>query len=252
MDNLIWTQFEYPGDVAKAVQGAEGFQSTFGRLATHPYNESNPENSFWWLFPTGKGFQNWPAYRCGKFVFYRPWGSNAIRAGLHFEKGVSKELASAFGTAKGRHFEMTSSWLWHSLLKNLRDGSLALALDKIRDTTGEGAEFTISVSVPLDEHTLTEKATEYRFRNAFKDRIIHTNTKLGEREIPGIEQAENLSDLANRLEAMNSGPGTMLWVDFIVGLDIPINNEGSGQPWTGTEVWNNLLEPFSPWIRIEN
>ncbi|GAM10431.1 hypothetical protein OR1_02720 [Geobacter sp. OR-1] len=251
MDTNIWTQFDFPGDMAKAVQTADGFKSTFGHLATHPYNINDPERSWWWLFPTGKGYSNWPAYQCGKFVFYKPWGVNAIRTGLIFEKGVCKELASAFGSAKAKHFEMTDRWMWHSLLKSLRDNSLAQALDKIRERTGEGPEFTLSVTVPMDDKVLSDKDTVYRFRSAFKDRVIHVSTKQEEREIPGIEAVESLPAMADCLEAMHAGKGKMLWVDFIVGLDIPVGESGVTAPWTGTEVWDNLLEPFSPWIKTE-
>jgi hypothetical protein len=38
---------------------------------------------------------------------------------------------------------------------------------------------------------------------------------------------------------------------FLETLDISIGKQGTGPPWKGTEVWNNLLEPFSPWIRRE-
>ncbi|QXE87401.1 hypothetical protein KP003_03050 [Geomonas nitrogeniifigens] len=251
MDKTIWTQIPYPGDLAKAVQGADGFKTRFGRLATHPYNEENPDNSFWWLFPTGKGFQNWPAYRCGKFVFYRPRGSNAIRAGLHIEKGVCKELAEAFGSTRGRHFEMTKAWIWHLLLQDLKNGAMATALGDIQTRSGMAPEFTISVCAPLDEHTLTEKATEYRFRTVANEGLFHFCTKPGEREITGIEQVTSLSTLACTLEAMGKGPGTMLWVDLIIGLDIPISADGPGPNWSGTEVWEGVLEPFSPWIRTE-
>jgi hypothetical protein len=247
----VWTQIVDPGEMARSVIAAEGFKSAFGHLATHPYNENDPENSFWWLFPTGKGFENWPAYHCGKFVFYRPWNSKTIRAGLHIEKGITRELAKAWGTAKAGHFAVTNRWMWHSLLKSLRDGSLTNALSNIRKRTGVGVEFTISVSVPLDEPILTEKATEYRFCSMSSDELHHSKTRHGEKEIPEIEQVKSLSDLATCLESMITGDGGMLWVDVIAGLDISIGKQGTGPPWKGTEVWNNLLEPFSPWIRRE-
>lgn len=81
------------------------------QLAVHPYNVIEPERSIWWLFPPTRGRGNWPAYHLGKFMFDRPPGRNAIRAGIHIEKGLGKEQARAFGPGKGMHFELTSSWI---------------------------------------------------------------------------------------------------------------------------------------------
>ncbi|MBI5445710.1 MAG: hypothetical protein HY900_31400 [Deltaproteobacteria bacterium] len=236
--------------MAKAVQATDGFKSAFGRLATHPYNEANPDNSIWWLFPRGRGpRQNWPAYHCGKFVFLRSRGQESIRVGIHVEKGVDSALGSALGTARGRHFVMTDRWIWQSFLADLRTGAFDDALSVIRERSLEGPELRFDVGVPLDERRLTEARTRYRFRSAFGDRTILVSHDPQPHPVPGLERAETLPQVAERLAAFHDGGGALLWIDLVVGLDIPVDRNEGGRGWDAGAIWKNLLEPLAPWVR---
>src|SRR3954468_15653269 len=117
-----WTDMFLADQVAIAVTHNGKVQARFGTLASHPYNQGNPDLTIWWLFRRRKerGFGNWPAYSRGKYFFDRPAGRGILRAGLHIEKGVAPEHARAYGAGKGQFFGMTPEWAWYGFVEDLR------------------------------------------------------------------------------------------------------------------------------------
>lgn len=245
-----WTSLAFPGLVTQAVTGAKGFKERFGRLAVHPYNEHQPDRSVWWLFPPGKSqHQHWPAYHLGKFVIHKPLGKSAMRIGLHVEKGTGLQLAAAYGGTKAKNFAMTDRWLWHSFLKDLESGRVAQALDQIRARSGLAPEIEVEAGAPLDEPKLRTRPSSYRFSCGVGGTLKLVEHHVGDQGLPGLERARTIPELAQILALAKGGPGEMLWLNLIVGLEIPVAAERDGTKWDGSAIWINAMEPLASWVR---
>jgi hypothetical protein len=246
-----WTKISQPGVLSQRIAAADNYQSSIKPLAVHPYNERDPDRSTWWLFPRVKGTAgNWPAYHLGKFVFDKPHGRNAIRAGLHVEKGLGYEQAQAFGSGKASGFELKSNWVWHSFVKDLASGDFGEALDDVARRTGLSVEIELSVGAPLDQPELFERYSEYHFVSTQGGRLNLGLVREHKQKLPALRSCSNLAGLATVLERTTT-EAPWSWVNVIAGCCVPIGNPfpDTSAPWGGAEFWELALEPLLPWVR---
>lgn len=252
MTEDAWTDIALPGDVSKQVAAAENHRESVGQLAVHPYNEHQPELSTWWQFSRAKaGKRIWPAYHLGKFVFDKPAGRGAIRAGLHVEKGLGHREAAAFGSAKASAFELKPSWAWHGFVRDVSTGKFADALDDVSRRSSLQVEIEISVGAPLDEPKLFAPYSEYRFVAKPGGALEVMAVTEKKEKLGGLASCRSHAELGNVLSDATA-EAHWTWVNVIAGCCVPIASrspERRGRRWGGAEFWELALEPFMAWVR---
>lgn len=252
--NKAWTRMFLADEVKKAVVSCDGLQARFGTLASHCYNQSKPNQTVWWLFPKAKStYANWPAYHFGKYFFARAPKRGAMRVGLHVEKGLSEEAAKGYGPGKAKHFGMTSSWVWHSFLDDLEAGRVSGAVDLVLGRCTAPIELEVEPSFALDEleNHVRETPGHHRFSLLKAGGLRLLEESPQPKKLEGVGQVASLQDLGARLRrAIKEEPWT--WVNLFIEAVVPCQTEapaGAGDPWSGSDFWGNVLEPFAGWVR---
>jgi hypothetical protein len=246
------TSLVTPGDLCREVVRSPGFKTRFGALASHPYNQDQPDKSVWWLFPAARApYGNWPAYAAAKFMFQRPSGARKLWAGLHVEKGLGAAEAKAFGPGKAKHFAMTAAWAWHDFIDDLANERVGQALASMAERTDLPVEIGVSIGHPLDEPHLAEAYSEYRFVFIPADGTIDCiEQRLSKARLPGFESVSDLPGLSTALlRATREHPFT--WINLTIGcsVDMPGASPTIRAPcWRGSDFWNRVLEPLAGWI----
>lgn len=248
---IPWTRMFLPGDVMKAVVASAGFKERFGTLASHPYNESVPEQTVWWLFPKGQTqWGHWPAYSLGKFFFDRLSKRHVMRAGIHIEKGVALDHAKAYG-GKAQHFGMTPSWAWYEFIEDLRSGKFACAAEEMARRAGVAVEIELEPNYPVDKPTISQLTAHHRFAIHEGGRLTLIEEKVQPKRLPGVGKVKSLRELAEVfVRATEQEPWT--WVNALVYCAIPFYDPppvGAGPAWTGKDFWHNVLEPLAGWVK---
>src|SRR5208282_1908678 len=106
----------------KTAQSLAGAVSDIAsvKLTPRPYNRFAPDETIWWLVPSGE----WPAFKFGKLFFEpradrMPGGSpESIYFGFYVEKGLSPVVGNIYP----RSWIMDEEWFWDEFLGQLESG----------------------------------------------------------------------------------------------------------------------------------
>lgn len=227
-----------PRDACGAVLSAA--KQMFAQATARPWDMYRPEESAWWLIPSGE----WPAYRHAKFFFDRdPSELLNLQIGLYLEKGLSPRVREAYPSARGSRLIMDSDWAWSGVVSNEALARLTKAV------SGESAT-TIRVeaqNVPDPESFDPHGSRFTRSRATFAVTGINLLSNID--DAPGhlhpIHSAATTEELIRGLRLLSEDP--WLWIDLFVYRSYEIDQGGSVE--AGRRAWRDHLRDLSDWFR---
>lgn len=245
----IYCNFRTPMEACYAL-GSVTDRAVGKKMARRPYNFHNPENTSWWLVPSGE----WPAFKYGKYYFIGDKLSGDLFAGLYIEKGHGIEAKGFYG----REWYIDQSWAWHELLSGLRGTTMQKAIQEASGNLAMPVELIIDggPTIPKgDEGRGFSDSTfdEYRFA-INRDGTLHQGmvTKRLQNPLKVLDKVSTYENLLMALEELAKQP--LIWVDFFVAIRLRIENESKEENknveiWNAEQVWSKFLSYFVSWVR---
>lgn len=226
-----------PRDACDAVLPAA--KQMFAQISARPWDMYRPEESPWWLIPSGE----WPAYRHAKFFFERdPSELAKLRIGLYLEKGLSPRVREAYPSARGSRLIMDSDWAWSGVVSNE-------ALTRLTEAvTGESpTDILVEAQNVPDPESFDPYGPRFtRSRAIFAVTGINLDPKVD--DAPGhlhpIRSAATMEELIKGLRLLSEDP--WLWIDLFVYRSYVVDKGGSAD--AGRHAWRDHLCYLSGWF----
>jgi hypothetical protein len=210
-----------------------------GELKILPYNRHDTAHTTWWaLFEHAN-----PAYSKGKY-FFDERGS-VLRAGIHIEKGLSKEAASAvFSTSKAKaaRLTMTEEWRWHSFTSDWKAGLVPNTVSRIARIVVSAGYVT---DIDPESRAAADRAERHTFAADAGGSIVHLATENYSKRLPTLDGCTGLVQVAVELETLAQPDFT--WVNFQIAAEMDKQPSGSAAAWTTNRLWTEVLWPLRRW-----
>jgi len=246
-----FTSYRSPQEVCKAI-GAIA-QQRFQKLSPRPWNRYEPDESSWWLVPSG----DLPAYRYGKFYF--DWAGSdrsALLCGLYMEKGIGEEAAQAYLSPKGRRYIMDSGWSWFTLLRDLQHG-IRNVVEALGQSLPFPIEFRIDGGYVSDPESFDRYASDLPW-DVYTLHWLHSRGvfELAEakREAKLLDQLGGVTNFAQLFEVLDSlSQNPWLWLDVFICIRLQIAVKRSSETetsdlWQAGTMWDRFLSHLIPWV----
>ena len=240
-----WIQATSSEDLCKKLVADAAVKAEVGKLRTLPYNRHDTAHTTWWaLFEHAN-----PAYSKGKY-FFDEHGS-VLRTGIHIEKGLTKEAASAvFSTSKAKaaRLTMTKEWRWHSFTSDWKTGLVPNTVSKIAGS-GWTPRIVISAGYVTDidpeSGAAADRAERHTFAADADGLIVHLSTENYSKRLPTLDGCTRLTQITGALEALAQPDFT--WINLHIAAELDKQPTGSAAACTTNRLWTEVLWPLRRW-----
>lgn len=247
---MIIKDYKTPRQLCYAVKNA--IDATEDNFVPRAWKRYEPDSSNWWLVPSSE----WPAYKYGKLYFQSAVNSmGTIYAGLHIEKGLSKNLDSVYSTPKGLRHLMQEDWLWNRLLNKAEENSFLELFSKFPSHFQNSLKLIFEAGyvdnpADFDPYSLLRKSwdvCQFSWKpssNSFE--CPKAKSPSGHLQI--LRNFTTPRDLQPVLSALTENG--WLWIDLHIAFQLDTSQKHPEQEILDEAgLWSKGLRHFIPWLK---
>ena len=220
--------------------------SGFSNASPRPWNPFDSGRHFWWVMPT----KEFPCYHTGKFyVCTENTDDWDVECGMEIERGFGRPVAAISSSAKEQRLVMDESWIWHSVLADMKSGKFQTAFQQAATQIG----CPLRLNVLGHRYTSAEKDPYLRERpdtvvfDVSSEGIQPIRAELREGLLPAsTAECKDFASLATCLDTLPDPDWT--WIGIIITAPFEFAPAAS-DAIDAKQLYERLLTPFTPWFR---
>jgi hypothetical protein len=222
------------------------------KLVARPWNLHKPEETDWWLVPSG----DWPAYQHGKYFFRFGPDNKEILCGYYIEKGLDKEKAAGIYR---KPLLMDKAWFWNSFVADVKNNNIKAEIKKVSRDNQISVEFIIDGGPILEQDTdcisesLSNEWDEYLFKLQTESEDLIVKKLKDKNYLSELQEISNLAELFKAIPALSQKQ--LLWIDTFICIRLCVRDEGSKPGdnniesiWGADKIWERFLSHFLKWV----
>lgn len=219
-------------------------------LTARPFNRFEPDDSTWWLIPTGE----WPAYKYGKIFFESrperiPNQMKGVYAGFNLEKGLGQTVANFYH----KSLIMRNDWIWNKFFETMPEclcsfddnaifAIIASYIPPEKANFLESPESFLAQKESFSASKIYFTVNKDKTINVIEKKINNLSKDIADFFESDILTAKSFDEVILKLKYIPQID--WVWIDFYCGVIIP-----SDTPINASQLWNKHFEKWTPWLR---